>query len=136
MAGDAPRRDQDRIEPDVANADVGISRQPSLGSGNDGARWRSVTDQAASSRSGRALTSTKINRLLRRATMSISPTGLLKRRATMRNPLAMSKAAARLSAEIPVRNATCRLRSFSFGSWLFGSARARERAYRIVTHAL
>ena len=30
-----PRRDQDRIEPDVANADVGISRQPSLGSGND-----------------------------------------------------------------------------------------------------
>jgi hypothetical protein len=35
--------------------------------------------------------------------MSISPTGLLKRRATMRNPLAMSKAAARLSAEIPVR---------------------------------
>ena len=30
-----PRRDQDRIEPDVANADVGISRQPSLGCGND-----------------------------------------------------------------------------------------------------
>src|SRR5260370_18687142 len=47
--------------------------------------------------------------------MSISPTGLFQRRARMRNPLAMRKTAARLSAEIPVRNAT-----FLFSCWRFG----------------
>src|SRR5260370_27962043 len=40
--------------------------------------------------------------------MSISPTGLRQRRARMRKPLAMRNAAARLSAEIPSRNATWR----------------------------
>ena len=40
--------------------------------------------------------------------MSISPTGLRQRRARMRKPLAMRSAAARLSAEMPVRNATWR----------------------------
>ena len=71
-------------------------------------RWRGVTDQAASSRFSRALTSTKINSVRRRAMMSISPTGLRQRRARMRKPLAIRKAAARLSAEMPVRNATWR----------------------------
>src|SRR6266478_2854202 len=68
-------------------------------------RWRSVTDHAASSKLCLALTSTKTRRLRRLATMSISPTGLFQRRARMRKPLAIRKAAARLSAEIPVRNA-------------------------------
>src|SRR5262245_38600763 len=71
-------------------------------------RWRSVTDHAASSNLSRALTSTNTNRLRRRATMSISPSGLLQRRARMRKPLAIRNAAARLSAEMPVRNAICR----------------------------
>src|SRR5262245_35480697 len=71
-------------------------------------RWLSVTDQAASSRLSRALTSTKTRRRRRRATMSISPSGQRQRRARMRNPLATRNAAARLSAEIPVRNAICR----------------------------
>src|SRR5437763_1412629 len=80
-------------------------------------RWRSVTDHAASSTFALALTSTKTRRLRRRATMSISPTGLFQRRARMRKPLTMRKAAARLSAEIPVRNATWR-----FGSTLASGA--------------
>src|SRR5262245_1782998 len=90
------------------------------------ARWRSVTDQAASSRLSRALTSTKTRRRRRRATMSISPSGQRQRRARIRKPLAMRNAAARLSAEIPVRNATCRSR-------LGGSTgRARGRSSRMV----
>ena len=50
------------------------------------ARCRSVTDQAASSSRSRAFTSTNTRRLRRRATMSISPTGLFQRRARMRKP--------------------------------------------------
>ena len=65
------------------------------------ARCRSVTDQAASSSVSRAFTSTKTRSARRRATMSISPTGLFQRRARMRKPLAISSAAARLSAERP-----------------------------------
>src|SRR5262249_41359848 len=76
---------------------------------------RSVTDHAASSRLALALTSTKISRLRRRATISISPTGLFHRRASMRNPLAIRKTAARLSAEIPVRKAI-----LLFSSWRSG----------------
>src|SRR5271166_506922 len=87
------------------------------------ARWRSLTDQAAASRSCLALTSTKTSSRRRLATISISPTGLFQRRARMRKPLAMRKAAARLSAEIPVRNATLFFSSL-FSSWRFGSAPA------------
>src|SRR5215831_12524175 len=85
-------------------------------------RWRSVTDNAASSSLSRALTSTNTNRLRRRAMMWISPTGLLQRRARMRKPLAMRNAAARLSAEIPVRNAIWRS---GRGTWI-GVARGRS----------
>src|SRR5262249_46132120 len=48
------------------------------------------------------------SRLRRRAMMSISPTGLFQRRARMRKPLATRTIAARLSAEMPVRNAIWR----------------------------
>src|SRR5262249_33561592 len=71
-------------------------------------RGRSVTDRAASSNLSPALTSTNTKRLRRRAMISISPTGLFQRRARMRKPLATRNAAARLSAEMPVRNAICR----------------------------
>src|SRR5262245_3769622 len=85
-------------------------------------RWRSVTDHAASSSLSRALSSTNTSRRRRRAMMSISPTGLLQRRARMRKPLAMRNAAARLSAEIPVRNAIWRS---ARGTWI-GLARGRS----------
>src|SRR6516164_9593614 len=87
-------------------------------------RWRSVTAHAASSSRSRALTSTNTNRLRRRAMMSISLTGLFQRRARMRKPLAMRNAAARLSAEIPVRNAIWRS---TRGIWI-GLARGRSSA--------
>ena len=35
MAGDPPRRDQDRIESDIANALIGVPGEPSPGRGND-----------------------------------------------------------------------------------------------------
>src|SRR5215470_17850235 len=85
-------------------------------------RWRSVTDQAASSNRSCAFTSTNINKRRRRAMISISPTGLFQRRARMRKPLAMRNAAARLSAEIPVRNAIGRS---GRGAWI-GAARGRS----------
>jgi hypothetical protein len=47
------------------------------------------------------LTSTKAKVFRRRATISISPTGVLKRRAEIQNPLASSSSAARPSAEGP-----------------------------------
>src|SRR4029077_20279363 len=87
-------------------------------------RWRSVTDQAASSNLSRALTSTKTNRVRRRAMISISPTGLFQRRARMRKPLATRNAAARLSAEMPVRNVIWRS---GRGAWI-GLARGRSSA--------
>jgi hypothetical protein len=62
-------------------------------------------DSAAASMLARALTSAKTRRRRRRAMMSISPSGLFHRRARMRKPFAISSAAARLSAEMPVRNA-------------------------------
>ncbi len=71
-------------------------------------RCRGLTDSAAASRFDLAFTSTNTNSRRRRATMSISPSGLRQRRARMRKPLAIRKAAARLSAEIPTRNAACR----------------------------
>src|SRR5262249_57495223 len=69
-----------------------------------------------------ALASRNTKRLRRRAMMSISPTGLFQRRARMRKPLAMRNAAARLSAEIPVRNAIWRS---ARGTWI-GLARGRS----------
>src|SRR5215467_3273212 len=114
MTRNTARRHQHGIETDIADAIIGVSRQPRLGGGDA---------QALSSRS-RALTSTNTSRLRRRAMMSISPTGLFQRRARMRKPLAMRNAAARLSAEIPVRNAIWRS---GRGTWI-GRARGRSSA--------
>src|SRR5580658_7888083 len=69
---------------------------------------RSVTASAAASRLSRALTSTNTRSRRRRATMSISPTGVFQRRAAIQWPLAMSSMAARLSADRPSRNAATR----------------------------
>jgi hypothetical protein len=99
------RRHQHDVEADVADAVAACCASQASAAAMIRPRWRSLTDQAASSSRSRALTSTKTSRLRRRAMMSISPTGLRQRRARMRKPLAMRKAAARLSAEIPVRNA-------------------------------
>src|SRR5262249_41929154 len=71
-------------------------------------RCRSSTDSAASARLARALTSANTSRWRRLATISISPRGLRQRRARIRNPFAIRNTAARLSAEIPTRNAACR----------------------------
>jgi hypothetical protein len=65
----------------------------------------------------RALTSTNTNSERRRATISISPTELFQRRARMRKPFASKSAAARLSAERPVRKAACRSGSASFAGF-------------------
>src|SRR5436190_14954329 len=99
------------------------------------ARWRSVTDQAASSKSGRALTSTNTRSLRRRATMSSSPTGLFHRRARMRKPLAMRNAAARLSAEMPVRNAILLLSCPRAGDALIGRSSRAESSVIFGLHA-
>src|SRR5262249_42709567 len=85
-------------------------------------RWRSVTDHAASSSLSRAFTATNTHRLRRLALKSLSTTGLLQRRARMRKLLAMRNAVARLSAEIPVRNAIWRS---GRGTWI-GPARGRS----------
>ena len=98
---ESSRRDQHGVEPDVAFGIVGMCGEPGSGRRGDALLLARHERQAASSSVLRAFTSTNTSRLRRRATMSISPTGLLKRRATMRKPLAMRKAAARLSAESP-----------------------------------
>ena len=94
---------------------------------------RGVTASAASSRVARAFTSTKISRCRRAATMSISPSGLFQRRARMRKPCAISQAAARLSAEMPTRNAAIfsgrRLRGAATG---FAALRGAGASSRIV----
>jgi hypothetical protein len=74
MAGYRARRHQHGVEADVASSAAATTRR----------FCRSVTDSAASSSRTRAFTSTNTSTRRRRATMSISPTGLFQRRATMR----------------------------------------------------
>ena len=85
VARQAFRRDQHDVEADVAVDVVRMARRARLRAAAMMRRCcRTITASAASSSRSRAFTSTKISVPRRRATMSISPTGLRQRRATMR----------------------------------------------------
>ena len=89
---------------------VGMAASQASAAATMRARWRSVTDQAASSSRSRALTSTKTRAAAPPRHDVDLADRVSKRRARMRKPLAM-RAAARLSAERPMRNATDALRA-------------------------
>ena len=137
-AGDVARqlagRDQDRIEAHVAHA-VAAGWSASQASAAAAMRrcWRGVTASAGVDRDRRAPSPRRRPAVCRRrATMSISPTGHFQRRARMRKPLAISKAAARLSAERPSWKATTFRTRFGAAAAAgvaarAGSARARHR---------
>ena len=84
MPRDAARRDQDRIEADVGGGVVGMACEPGAGRGNNtptlplAQAFRRVVEPLA------RLDLDEASTRRRRATMSISPTGLFQRRATMR----------------------------------------------------
>src|SRR5215471_6729748 len=105
MTRNAAGRHQHGIEADIADAVIGVLREPDLGGRGDaqalaiGDRPCGVVEPVA------GLDLDEHQQASPAGLMSISPTGLLQRRARMRKPLAMRNAAARLSAEIPVRNA-------------------------------
>ena len=105
MPGNPSRRHQHGIEPDIANAIVGILREPGLGSRNDTGAL-SLGHRPG----GFVLVRTRLDLDEDQQASAAGddvdlPDGLLQRRASMRNPLAMRKTAARLSADNPVRNA-------------------------------
>jgi hypothetical protein len=101
MAWNAPGYNENDVEGDVAGVVARMGGEP-IARGGDNPPLLARRDASAASLSrARALTSTKAKVFRRRATISISPTGVLKRRAEIQNPFASSSSAARPSAERP-----------------------------------
>ena len=107
--------------------------QPGLGGGDDAAALARRHRIGGVIEAGARLDLDEATGCALRATMSISPSGVRKRRARMRKPLAISSAAARLSADRPVRNAATPLgASAAVGAGGGGAVSLRHRVIAVA----